>query len=197
MPSLSAAVPWIRSPATQVPFLLPNLRSRPRVRLHSAERGGARSSPHRFEQCIHGRDRSPIRPLAHQMTRRARSAGTRARRRPVYGRRRPHLRCRHNRRGGACGSPDHRQRYRRAPCELSHERRKARLGDMHARPECRVQLLVRYDVRPVVDENHQQLERFRRRWMSIPSRRTTRAPSSTTIALTSDRADYTRACRHD
>ena len=46
--------------------------------------------------------------------------------------------------------------------ELRDERRKARLGDMHAGPERGVQLRMRYRVWLVPDEDQQQLERFRR-----------------------------------
>ncbi len=47
--------------------------------------------------------------------------------------------------------------------KLRHQRRKARLGNMNAGPKSRVELIVRYSVRLVLDENDQQVERFRRK----------------------------------
>jgi hypothetical protein len=48
----------------------------------------------------------------------------------------------------------------RLVAQLRDERGQARLGDMDAGPEDRMQLLVRHGIRPVSDEGQQQVERL-------------------------------------
>ena len=72
--------------------------------------------------------------------------------------------------------------------KLRDERRKARLGDMNAGPERGVQLLVRYGVRLVPDEDQQQVERLRREVDVDP------LPSHQARALVNDNRTHVLEC---